>query len=380
MRLLLVNYEYPPLGGGAGNATANLAKELARQGNEVVVLTSAFQDLPRRETESGFTIRRTPVLRRRADRSSFLEKLLFMVCASADGISLVRRWRPEVVITFFGVPGGPVGMALKIIYGIPYLVSLRGGDVPGFPYPGLAFFHRLIGFVIRFVWRQASGVIANSRGLQRLAQKATPDVPIQVIPNGVDIELFSPTLAKPAADKIRVLFTGRVVYQKGLDVVLRALTQAAAPVELEVVGDGDDRPALEKMAAELGLRDRVRFAGWAPRTDLPAHYRAADIFVLASRAEGMPNVVLEAMACGLPVIATQVAGNEELVQEGVSGLMIPPEDVPALAHALEKLAADEALRRQMGEAGRRRVNDEFTWQQIARQYLEVCKSVLETRR
>ncbi|MBN1992339.1 MAG: glycosyltransferase family 4 protein [Anaerolineae bacterium] len=378
MRILLVNYEYPPLGGGAGNATANLAQELAGLGVEVRVLTSAFRELPHYEQRDGFTIQRIPVIRRWADRCTPPEMLTFLISAGLAAWRLVGDWRPEVAITFFGVPSGPVGLALKLRYDIPYIVSLRGGDVPGFQPYDLALYHRLVGPVIRLLWRQAGAVVANSRGLQVLAQHSAPQIPVHVIPNGVDAAHFHPLPhILHQESTIRVLFVGRLVYQKGLDILLQALALIPPhiPLSLEIVGDGDARPELEQTANKLDYP--IHFSGWRARSELPARYQTADIFVLPSRDEGMPNVVLEAMACGLPVVATQIAGNEELVQEGETGLLVPPETPAALAQALIKLITNDRLRQRMGLAGRQRVEEQYTWQSVAKAYLTLAESLIE---
>ncbi len=375
-RVLLVNYEYPPLGGGAGNATANLARELAGLGVEARVLTSAFRELPRLEQRGGFTIQRVPVIRRRVDRCTSPEMLTFMVSALLVSVRLVQRWRPDATITFFGLPSGPVGLSLKLGYGIPYIISLRGGDVPGFQPYDLALYHRLLGPIIRFLWQRAGGVVANSQGLQALAQRSTPKIPIRMIPNGVDIERFYPTPNALHNGTIRLLFVGRLVYQKGLDLLLQALGQIPPdiPLSLKFVGDGDARSNLEQMANSLELP--IQFSGWCTQSELLAHYQAADIFVLPSRDEGMPNVVLEAMACSLPVIATRIAGNEELVQEGKTGLLIPTENPVTLAQALTKLATNNDLRWRMGQAGRRRVEEHYTWRGVAKAYLALIAPLI----
>ena len=379
MRLLLINYEYPPLGGGAGNATAHLAREFAKLGAEVWVLTSAFQELPRCEQSAGFTIQRVPVVRRYADRCTPPEMLTFMASATVASLRLARKWRPDVTIAFFGIPSGPAAYALKAVYGVPYVVSLRGGDVPGFQPYDLAVYHRLMGPVIRFLWRKAAHVVANSQGLCALAQRSAPDVAVEVIPNGVDIERFRPVESRLRNDPVRLLFVGRLTYQKGADTLIRALHEldGKVPFEAELVGDGDARPQLERMAEQFDLRNRVHFFGWLSRDEIPTRYRGADIFVLPSRDEGMPNVVLEAMASGLPVIASDIAGSEELVQHGETGLLVPPEDPEGLAGALVELVGTTGLRERMGCAGRALVEQGYAWNRVAQQYLELLRSVVE---
>jgi glycosyltransferase involved in cell wall biosynthesis len=146
--------------------------------------------------------------------------------------------------------------------------------------------------------------------------------------------------------------------------------------ELNLVGDGEQRPALERMVSELGLTRRVRFAGWVSREHIADHYRSADIFVTATTWEGMPNTVLEAMACGLPIIGTQASGLRELVCDGVNGYLVPMRDPAAMAEALARLIDNGYERRRMGRESRKRAEREFAWEYIAKQYVKVYEQVI----
>lgn len=379
-RILLINYEFPPLGGGAANATDNTARELVALGHAVLVLTSAFDGLPTLERRAdGVEIRRIPTLRRRRDRSSILEMLVFLASSLLMAPWAALRWRPDATVAYFGLPCGPAAWMVKALFGVPYLVSLRGGDVPGFQYDGISLYHRLAGPVIGWLWHRSAGVVANSEGLAGLARRFTPDLPIAIIPNGVDATRFTPPSQREATGAdLTLLFVGRVVRQKGLDVLLDAL--AALPLSLRdrlsltIVGDGPARSELQERAARLGLTERVLFRGWLGRDALPDAYRTADLFVFPSRDEGMPNVVLEAMAAGLPVVATRIAGNQDLVVDGETGLMLEVDDTAALTTALARLIGDVDLRHRLGAEGRRRVVERFSWRAVAAAYAEQALS------
>ena len=375
-RLLLINYEFPPLGGGAANATANMARELAALGVEVRVLTSAFAGLPGSERVDGVTIQRIPTLRRRRDRSSIVEMLAFLASSLVAAPLLAARWRPDATIAYFGLPCGPAAWMVRRLFGVPYIVSLRGGDVPGFQYEGISLYHRLAGPLIATLWRRAAAVVANSEGLAALARRFTPDQPVLIIPNGVDTALYQPGhRPERPAGPLRLLFVGRLVRQKGLDCLLEAIARLPAPdaVDLQLVGDGPARSELEHQAAALGVAGQVAFTGWAERAAMPGLYAGADVFVFPSRDEGMPNVVLEAMAAGLPVVATRIAGTRDLVVEGETGLMIDTDDADALAAAIARLASDPALRHRLGGQGRHRVVEAFSWRAVAEAYLHLAQ-------
>ena len=382
MRILIINSEYPPLGGGAGNASANLGCAFAQAGHKVVILTAGFRGLPKHETVAAgdgktFEIHRIPSLRRRADRSGALEQVAFMLSASIAGLTILRRFKPHVQMAFFGVPCGAVSLWLKIFSGVSYVVSLRGGDVPGFRPYDFAVYHRLIGPLVRLVWRQAGAVVANSAGLRDLALKFDSSTPITIIPNGVDLNGFIPRREDEViGDGVHILFSGRVVYQKGLDVLLQALAGIQDMAwTLIIAGDGPMHPALEEMAVRNGIAGQVVFKGWLDKDALRKEYSSAHIFAFPSRDEGMPNAVLEAMASGLPVVATRIAGNEELVVDAVTGYLIDVENSIDLQAALRRLLGDPALRTRMGASGRRWVQEQYSWQNTAGQYLSLFEKI-----
>ncbi|MHB8504885.1 MAG: glycosyltransferase family 4 protein, partial [Acidimicrobiales bacterium] len=185
---------------------------------------------------------------------------------------------------------------------------------------------------------------------------------LTVVRCGVDTTEFAFVDRRVGVQPLTVLSIGRLVQDKGYAVLLEAVAQArSAGCELRLVlgGEGPERPALGAMVGQLGLGGSVRFLGAVAQDRLVDLYRDADMFCLASFAEGLPIVLMEAMATGLPVVATSVAGIPELVRHGESGLLVPPGCAPALAAALIKLAADPELRRDLGTAARSVVEADF---------------------
>ena len=374
MRILILNSEYPPIGGGAGNASAHIAAQLARMGHNVAVVTAQFDTLPDQEKQGGVTVYRVSALRRRQDRSNPLEQIAFITSASFWTINLMPRFKPDATLAFFGVPSGAVAWLLKKIYRIPYIISLRGGDVPGFRPYDFRVYHRLMAPFLRVVWKNAAGVVANSNGLRQLANGFDPRFEIPIIPNGVDFEFYR------AADRDlsfpRLLSVGRIVHQKGLDIAMRALGGLRElDWEWRIAGDGPQMQVLQSLAKELGIEDRVHFLGWQSRDQLIASYKQANIFLFPSRHEGMPNAMLEAMASGLPVIASCIAGSEELVLNDKTGYLIPSEDIASLQVALKKMLSDPARRAQMGSASRQHAEANYSWESTARQYARLLEKV-----
>jgi glycosyltransferase involved in cell wall biosynthesis len=176
---------------------------------------------------------------------------------------------------------------------------------------------------------------------------------------------------------IKLLFAGRLTDQKGLPFLFSALGELSKltdlpPWSLTLVGDGPEKNTLAELARTLQIADRINFAGWLSRAELSETYRQHDVFVLPSLDEGMPNVLLEAMASGLPSVVTKISGNEELVREGKNGFLVPPRDVRALAEALTRMLQKKDLRIQLGDAARE-IAVEYSWRSVAEKYLTLAR-------
>lgn len=372
MKLVLVNYEYPPLGGGAGNATACMARALAAQGHGVRVLTSAFRELQGvSEDAPGVRVVRLKVRRQRVDRSGYAEMLSFVWAASRALPKMLRTEPAEGLIVFFSLPCGPLGWLAQRRSGTPYVISLRGGDVPGAE-ARVGAAHRLLAPLRRMVLRNALAVVANSPGLGQLAERAD-NVPARFIPNGVDTGYFTPaTEARTPGASVRYLFAGRFQSQKNLFVLLECFANAAnrtsKSLELALVGDGPQRAELQAHARKLGVAERIAWYGWLDKPALLDAYRTADVFLNPSLYEGMPNTVLEAMACGLPVIASRVMGNSDLVADGVTGAVFDLDRPADLASAIASMADDPSGRVVMGARARAMVCQRYAWGAVAAQY------------
>lgn len=370
MKFLLVNHEYPPVGAGAATATHALGRHLSALGHAVAVLTSGYDNLPRLTTEENVIVYRIRCIRKRIDRSSIMEMLSFLVAALCSLPRILREERPNALIIFFSLPSGPIGLAGRIFAGLPYVVSLRGGDVPGLV-PELKSIHRILIPIRRFVLKRASAIVANSKGLQKLAEAADP-FPVRVIPNGVDTDFFRPAIKGELPQRLRILFVGRFQNQKNLSFLLQETARLAKnTVELHLAGDGPEREQLERLAAKLRIADAITWHGWLSHSNLLRVYQSADCLVNPSLYEGMPNVVLEAMACGLPAIASNVPGNNELILNGETGFLFDlHNDYVGFTTLLNRLR-DVDLRRGMGESARARAVELFSWRTVATRYVDL---------
>jgi glycosyltransferase involved in cell wall biosynthesis len=186
---------------------------------------------------------------------------------------------------------------------------------------------------------------------------------LRIVHCGIDPDVFGPVQrTRRSGEPLRILCVGRLVAVKGQAVLLEAVADLRGrgmAVHLTLVGDGPSRGALERRAAELGLAEHVTFTGPLGDDRMPGFYAAADVFCLPTFAEGLPIVLMEAMATELPVVTTPVAGIPELVEDRVTGRIVAPADAEGLADALEELARDPKLARRLGAAGRQKVLEDF---------------------
>jgi glycosyltransferase involved in cell wall biosynthesis len=373
---LLVNYEYPPVGAGAATATKAIAHALGCAGHEVHVLTGAYAGEPSHSTEDGVTVHRLPCRRARRDRSNVREMLGFLGAGLVALPGFLRRHQVDGAIIFFSFPCGPIGLFARLLKRIPYVIALRGGDVPGTE-PELATVHKLLKPLRRLILRRSSAVVANSNGLRDLSLAADP-LPVGVIPNGVDTEFFRPPERSSTTGEtkpFRVLFVGRFQSQKNIGLLLdefaQLRNQSARPVQLHLVGDGPLRAELEEHAGQLNLNSEIVWHGWLGRRELRDVLQSCDCFVNPSLYEGMPNAVLEAMACAKPIVASRVPGNDAVVQHDMTGFLFPLHKPGLLRESVSALIDDPARAEEMGRLGREWVIRDFSWKKVALAYAEL---------
>ena len=244
---------------------------------------------------------------------------------------------------------------------------------------------RTIGrWVERGVYRHSDHIVAVAEHIaDQLVRFGVPRDKITVIGNGVDCERFCPASDKGPPDRTArdpvLIYAGRLVHGKNIPLLLDAAAILAARgrrFRVRILGNGPQRRELKRAAARLGLTDRVEFPGRVDADKLPDEHRRSDVFVLPSRYEGMPNAVLEAMACGVPAVLTRFQGAEKIVRSGYNGVVLRRDTPEELAEVLDALLRDPAARNTMGRHARQLMVAEFSWRRIADQYLAMCRDRL----
>lgn len=371
-KILILNYEFPPLGGGAGNATYYLLKEFSKD-NELVIdlVTSSTDNFKIQKFSDNITIHFLDINKKNnLHYQSNIDLLLYSWKAYWYCKKLKKRKDFNLIHAFFGIPCGYLAMKLKRKFDIPYIVSLRGSDVPfynkRFYWLDKLLFKRLS----RKIWKNARAVITNSEGLKNLAQQTVKKQKIDVIYNGVDINQFYPNVA--FNQEFTIISTSRLIKRKGINYLLDAFIDFEKKhnnSHLIIVGDGDLKNKLINKVSNAYLNSKVTFLGTIKHDDLPNFYQNADVFILPSLNEGMSNSLLEAMASGLAIIATDTGGVKELINEE-NGIIINQKNSIDIFNSLEKLYKDRDLLSKMKKNNREKVFN-FSWKKTKEKYKNI---------
>jgi glycosyltransferase involved in cell wall biosynthesis len=363
---------------------------------DVTVLTPAVRKAPEAETLQEVKVRRFHYfwprsLERLAD-GAILENLsrspwlylqapflvLFELIAA---LRLARTTRPGVIHAHWFVPQGIVAVLVGRILRIPVVITAHGGDVYGLR-------GRLLDALRRALASRCEAVTVVSRDMATKLPEATSrrGEPPRVMPMGVDTQRFSAKRERVENSDQTLLFVGRLAKKKGVEYLIHAFPDILArhpDARLVVVGDGPCRGELETLSSQLGLADRIRFAGAQPPAELPRFYAGSRVFVGPSvvarggDTESFGLVFVEAMAADCPVVGTSVGGIPDVVIHGRTGLLVEPKSPGALAAAINGLLDSPAEAGKMGALARRWVRRKFDWRQVAQRYANLLAGASE---
>ncbi|MGI6502371.1 MAG: GT4 family glycosyltransferase PelF [Candidatus Methanoculleus thermohydrogenotrophicum] len=351
MKIAILVGLFPPKWlAGTEIATYYMAEHLAQRGHEVHVITSLDEGLPEENYEKGFYIHRLPRTKIR-----FAGAFIFW----ADIVRVIQKIGPDIVHAQslgIGVPA----LLSKNLLKIPYVVWGQGSDVylPDW-------FTKLTS---KTIIKNANSVIALTEDMKR-AMQAIYNRDITIVPNGIDLKEYIselPVQNVEGAEK-RILFVGRLHPVKGIQYLLGAMSivhRELPEAKLILVGDGEEREHLETLTDNLGIRECVEFAGRVPHERVKDYMNQAEVFVLSSLSEGFPVTILEAMACGLPIVATRVGGIPDIIEDGTNGYLVDTMNQEQLAEALLKLLQDEKLRRDISGNNREKAK-KYRWDAVA---------------
>lgn len=340
MKLLILNYEYPPLGGGAGVITQNIAEGLSKLGHEISVVTTWFQGEKEVEiVNDNLKIIRLKSKRKYLYRSNPREMLSWISYAKAFLKKHLVSNKYDLCFANFALPGGEVAYSLKMRFQLPYVIISHGHDIPWFMPKEMMWYHALT-----YQWIKTICVHSKRNYVQSNDMKTNIDAFLgpsfshknKIIYNGWNSTIFSPDYSL-RKKQFTILFPGRLVKQKDPMSFLKAINIIKNQIDdfkVIILGDGVLRKKMEKFTKANGFDKIVEFKLWVSKEEMLYNYRSASLTVLPSLNEGMSIATLEALACGQYLIATEVSNNKSLIKEDYNGNFIETQNPKDIANKI----------------------------------------------
>ena len=374
--LFTIRYFYPFVGGTEKQALA-LASCLVKKGVNVKIITSRFEkEWPKHEI-----MNEVEVIRLFSPRIKVLGAIVFLFCLAVYLIKYRKNF--SLIHTFQIGYTSSLSILMANLLRKPSVIKLacsgRGGDIQKAR-------KTLYGKIFLFMVKKASRIVTLSSTIERelIEEKIDPSK-IKLIHNGVDLARFKEIEGKSQLrkklgipDKKSIIYTGRLVYQKGIDVLIRSFSKLNGETgcQLIIIGDGPERENIARLIDNHQLSKSVILIDEVD--DVVSYLNVADVFVLPSRFEGLSNSLLEAMACGLPVISTRVGGSIDIIEGGVDGLLVDVDNEEQLSQAISKVLSNFSLATSLGENARKTIEASYDLNKVADKYLELYKKLDRT--
>ncbi|HVO74882.1 MAG TPA: glycosyltransferase family 4 protein [Ignavibacteriaceae bacterium] len=375
----MLNYEYPPLGGGAGRATQSIAAQLFRMGHNVDIVTSHTKFLFNEKLDYGVKIYAVPSFRNGIHDCGIKGAVTYMFFAYYKMLKLIKQKNYDVVHYFFSLPTAFLSLLPGKHRRLPFIVSLRGSDVPGYDNYNkkLNILHKLFLPLTKLIWKRATRIIAVTESLKKTALLTNPAQEIKVIPNGIDTNIFTPRLnGTRGGNDFQLITVSRLIERKGIQHVLKALAEIKDKcIRLLLIGEGGYENELRSLCRTLGLNNQVFFMGFRRRDTIPSYFAQSDVFILPSLSEAFGNVIAEAMACGLPIIGGNEGGIPDLVQ-AENGILVKPGDVEEIKSAIVFMKNNKEVRIKMGKNNILKMEQNYKWEKTASAYSRIYEESL----
>ncbi len=371
MKILVLNYEFPPIGGGGGKVSEDICRILATRGHNVRVQTSYFNGLPKYAKKDGYKIYRSFAFRRKAATCTVLEMGLFIITSFFPTLWQTIIWKPDLIHVHFAVPTGVIGFFINLFTSVPYVLTVHLGDVPGGIPDQTGRIFKFVKPLTVPIWEKAAGVTAVSGFIKRLALQSY-NVSIKIINNGIDLSKCNFSPLHPLKIK-RVVFAGRFSIQKNLPFlidVMKGLKEINW--KLDMLGDGPLMNEVKIKIKEEGLFDRIKLHGWVDPSQVSIIMSQSDVLFLPSLSEGLPVVGVLALAHGIAIVGSDIGGLRDVVQKGENGYLIRVNDRKGFVDALRSVLSDNAVLSSMKKKSRE-LSLKFDLRNIVAEYENIFK-------
>jgi glycosyltransferase involved in cell wall biosynthesis len=366
-KILMLNYEFPPIGGGASPVSYDIGKGLAEQGHEVTVVTMAYQDLPELEVVDGMTIYRVRCLRKQAMVCHPWEQASYIIAAVRFLDKYLKTNSFDLCYAHFIIPTGVIALYLKKKYKLRYIITAHGSDVIGHNNKRFGKLYQFVKKPWQSICRGADCIISPSRYLADLIQTNEPRAKCRVIQNGVDTNFFQKSTGK----KKQILVMCRLQETKNVQCVLRALKgMHMGEWQVKILGDGPYKSTLVQMVTEYGLEKTVSFEGWVENKSREhlRYLQETAIYLSASEVENCPTSILEALSCGDHVLLSDIPAHKQLVEAVDRNVFFERNNENELRLKLQQLMERLEQQENMSNAYDVRI---FDWKNSILQYEEV---------
>lgn len=403
MKILVLSYEYPPIGGGGGIICKNISENLASLGNRVTILTTALPNkkslksnipadkkdesaihqaeevisaLPETKNNHKLKIIRLPSMRKKSHQSNPLEMLSWIHKTKKFIKNKPGFIDFDICMAHFVMPGGEVALWLKKKYKLPYVLISHGHEIPWVHPRQMFFLHAGAYFRIKKACNRSELNFVQTAmmkaNIDKFSGKKYRPKNI-IIPNGADTQLFYPDPGK-RKNKLRIIFVGRLVIQKDPMTFLKALRllkNHTHDFEAHIIGDGNMRKKMERYVQKNGLSENTEFTGKVPAGRMTVEYQSAHLMAAPSLNEGMSIAALEALSCGVYLIATRASGFEDMIQAGVNGEFVPFRNPPYLANRLINFYEN----RMKPEKPETSIKTVKSWKTVTLQYQKILENI-----